>query len=146
MKIEMLKNAGGILVPASDMEMEKLNKFKTGGQYAVEIKLARSPKFHRKVFAFFNFCFEFWKGDNEFLSESRQFDIFRNELTVFAGYYHTYGTIDGSVRVEAMSLSYGSMKQEEFEECYNALINASMVHVFKTADDNTLSQLMEFFK
>ena len=38
-----------------------------------------------------------------------------------------------------------SWSQEEFEECYNALIRSAMKHVFKTADDNTYNQLMSFF-
>ena len=145
MKIEMIKHAGGVLTPASDIELEKINKFKTGGQYEVEIKLSRNPAFHRKVFAFFNFCFEFWKGSNEFHSESKQFDVFRNHLTVLAGFYNEYYTIHGSVRVEAKSIAYSAMNQEEFEECYNSLINAAMKHVFKTADESTLNQLMNFF-
>jgi hypothetical protein len=145
MKIEMIKQPGGLLVPASDMELEKLNKFKTGGQYSVEIKLARNPAFHRKVFAFFNFCFEYWKGDNEFQSESKQFDIFRQHLTCLAGFYDQFANIHGEVRIEAKSLAFSSMSQEEFEECYNALIRAALKHVFPGADVGIENQLMNFF-
>ena len=145
MKIEMLKMPGGMLCPASDMELEKLNKFKTGGQYIIDIKRTRNPKFHGKVFTFFTFCFQYWKGDNEFQSESKQFDVFRNHLTVLAGFYDSFVGITGDVRIEAKSLSFSSMEQEEFEQCYSALINAAMKHIFKTADDNKLNQLMSFF-
>lgn len=145
MKVEMVKQPGGLLCPASDMEMEKLNKFKTGGQYTIEIKLVRNPKFHGKVFAFFNFCFAHWKGDNEFQSETKQFDVFRNHLTVLAGFFDSYHNISGGVRIEAKSLSFSSMPQEEFEECYNALIRAALKHIFKTTDDNTYNQLLSFF-
>jgi hypothetical protein len=141
----MIKQPGGVLLPVSDMELEKLNRFKTGEQYSIEIKLTRNPAFHRKVFAFFNFCFKYWKCDKEFQSETRQFDVFRNNLTVIAGFYDQYVSIHGEVRVEAKSLSFSSMTQEEFEECYNALVNAAMKHVFKTADDNTYNQLLSFF-
>ena len=145
MKINMVKNAGGLLVPASDMEADKLTKFKTGEQYEIDIKLSRHPAFHRKVFKFFGFCFEHWKGDNEFQCESKQFDVFREHLTVLAGYYDTYHSITGSVRVEAKSLAYSNMKQEEFEKCYIALTNAAMKHVFSSADENTYNQLIRFF-
>lgn len=141
----MIKQPGGLLVPASDMELEKLNKFKTNGQYSVEIKLSRNPDFHRKVFAFFNFCFEFWKGDNEFQSETKQFDIFRKHLTCLAGFYEQYSNIHGEIRVEAKSLSFSSMKQEEFEECYLALIRAALKHIFVGANVNIENQLMDFF-
>jgi len=145
MKIEMIKEAGGVFRPVNDMEYEKTVKFKTGEQYSVEIKLARNPAFHRKVFAFFNFCFEYWKGDNEFQSESKQFDIFRQHLTCLAGFYDQYSNIHGEVRIEAKSLAFSSMNQEEFEECYNALIRAALKHVFPGADVGIENQLMNFF-
>lgn len=141
----MIKEAGGVFRPVNDMEYEKTVKFKTGEQYSVEIKLARNPAFHRKVFAFFNFCFEYWKGDNEFQSESKQFDIFRQHLTCLAGFYDQYSNIHGEVRIEAKSLAFSSMNQEEFEECYNALIRAALKHVFPGADVGIENQLMNFF-
>ena len=58
MKINMIKTAGGYLWPAFDRDAEKLTKFKTGETYEIEIKQSRNPAFHRKVFEFFNFCFE----------------------------------------------------------------------------------------
>ena len=145
MKINMVKNAGGLLTPANDMEADKLIRFKTGEQYEIDIKLSRNPAFHRKVFAFFNFCFEHWKGENELQCEAKQFDVFREHLTVLAGYYDSYHSITGSVRVEAKSLSYSSMKQEEFEKFYTALVNAAMKNVFKNADENTYNQLIGYF-
>ena len=141
----MIKHAGGMLVPASDLDLETLNKFKTGGQYTIEIKKSRNPAFHRKAFAFFNFCFEYWKGDNEFQSEVKQFDVFRKNLTCLAGFYDSFYNIKGEVRIEAKSLSFGSMKQKEFEECYLSLINASIKHIFNEAGSDIENKLLAFF-
>lgn len=132
-------------MPASDIEADKMNRFKTGDLYPVEIKLSRNSKFHAKVFAFFNFCFEFWIGGNEHYNHDKQFDVFRNHLTVLAGYYDEYYGINGSVRIESKSLSYNNMTQEEFEGLYSALINAAMKHIFKSADDGTYNKLIGFF-
>ena len=147
MKIEFIKHHGGLLSPASDMDADKMKRFKSGEQYTVEIKLSRNPQFHRKVFAFLNFCFQHWiaSSDIDCLDESGQFDVFRNNLTVLAGYYDQYYNLKCEVRIEAKSLSFGSMDQAEFEKCYTALINAAMKHVFKTSDESTLNRLMEFF-
>ena len=141
----MIKTAGGNLLPMDDMDAEKLTKFKTGETYEIEIKLSRNPAFHRKVFAFFNFCFAHWKGDNEFQCEQKQFDVFRNNLTVLAGYYDAFYSIKGDARIEAKSISYSSMKQYDFEELYVALTKAALKHIFKTADENTYNQLIGFF-
>lgn len=56
-------------------------------------------------------------------------------------------SIDGqSFTVEAKSLSYGNMEQDEFEECYSALINAAIKHVFQnTTDEQIINKLMGFF-
>ena len=145
MKINFTKQPGGILVPASDIEADKMNRFKTGDIYPVDIKLSRNGKFHGKVFSFFNFCFEYWIGGNEHYSCDKQFDVFREHLTVLAGYYDEYYGINGSVRIEAKSISYTNMTQEEFEGLYSALINAAMKNIFKDANDGIYNRLIGFF-
>jgi len=144
-KINFIKAAGGSLIPNDDFDAEKMVKFKTGEVYEVDIKLSRNPAFHRKVFAFFNFCFAHWKGNNEFQCEQKQFDVFRANLTVLAGYYDSFYSIKGEPRIEAKSISYSSMKQEDFEMLYSALIQAALKNIFKTADNNTYNQLIGFF-
>ena len=63
MQIEMLKGAGGVFSPAFEHDLQRLTKFKNGELYTAEIKLTRNPSFHRKTFAFFNFCFQHWAAD-----------------------------------------------------------------------------------
>lgn len=145
MKIEMHKLPGGILAPACDMELEKLSTFKNHVQYTVEIKKTRNPLFHKKVFSFLHYCFEHWSSEREFLSESKQFDVFRAHLTVLAGFYDEFVSIHGEVRIEAKSISYSSMSQNEFEELYNALIQAAMRNIFHTSDEETYNNLQSFF-
>ena len=145
MKINMVKQYGGVLVPASDMESEKLTKFKTGEMYEIDIKLTRNPAFHRKMFAFFNFCFAHWESESDVVSDLPQFDAFRKDMTVLSGYHNEYYGIDGSVRIEAKSLSYGSMNEEEFSQCYNALIQVAMQKIFDGDDQEIYNKLAGFF-
>ena len=146
MKLEFIKQAGGNLTPADDFSAEKLLKFKTGGQYTVDIKRTRNPVFHQKMFVFFKFCFDHWAGGHEFQDESTQFDSFRKQLTITAGYYDQVFNLNKTdFTLEARSLSFGNMEQEEFEQCYHSIIQAAMTSIFKTADDQQLAQLMRFF-
>ncbi|MCK3654251.1 hypothetical protein A4G19_13115 [Pasteurellaceae bacterium Macca] len=149
MQIQMIKGANGVFAPAFEMDLPALQGFKTGEMYPVEIKRSRNPQFHRKVFAFFNFCFAHWSADKtewKHFDERKQFDTFRKNLTVLAGFKAVSYTIDGRMRVEAESLSYGNMEQNEFERCYSALINAALKHVFgNTTDENVINQLYSFF-
>lgn len=149
MVINMVKGAGGTFVPADEMYLPSLQHFQNGEVYEVEIKRHRNPSFHRKVFAFLKFCFDHWTAQNtewEFQDELKQFDTFRKNLTVLAGFKEVTYTIDGRLRVEPQSLSFGNMDQDEFESCYNALINAAMKHVFNgTNDPEILDKLVSFF-
>ena len=145
MKFEMIKQPGCLFSPANDREAEALQPLKTGELYQIEIKRSRNPAFHRKVFAFFNFCFEHWKSDREFMDEVGQFNVFRNHLTVMAGYHDSYFTLAGEVRIEAKSLSFGSMEQDEFEQCYRALIAAAMRTIFQGCDVSVENRLINFF-
>ncbi|MBN3043325.1 DUF1367 family protein [Pectobacterium brasiliense] len=149
MQIEMVKNAGGVFCPAFEHDLPRLTKFKNGEMYTAEIKLTRNPAFHRKAFAFFNFCFQHWAADRaglEHMDEYSQFDRFRKDLTILAGFYEQTVRLNGDIRTEAKSLAYANMEPDEFERCYSALINAAIKHVFAgTKDENTINQLQNFF-
>lgn len=149
LRIQMIKMPGGVLIPLSEREAEALASLKNGEQYEIEVIRTRHPAFHRKVFAFFNFCFEHWAAEQtefKYLNEKAQFETFRNHLTVLAGYFEKTYNIHGGVRIEAKSLSYGNMEQDEFEQCYSALINAALKHIFgNTTDRNTIDRLYSFF-
>ncbi len=144
MKIAFIKLAGGIMSPASDIEAERMKRFKTGELFEIDIKNSRNADFHRKVFSFFNFCFEHWQDDREFLSHEAQFDRFRKELTIIAGYYNKVFTLSGELRLEPKSLSYSQMTQEDFEQFFHALISASMKHIFIESDTTVIDKLYSF--
>lgn len=149
MQIDLVKHPGGVFSPVNDSDTERLKRFRNGEIYTAEIKLTRSPQFHKKVFAFFNFCFQHWCADRaglEHLDEHSQFDRFRKDLTILAGFYEQTIRLNGDTRTEAQSLSYGNMDDDEFSRCYSALINAAIRHVFAgTKDPDILNQLYSFF-
>ncbi len=145
MKIECIKLAGGSFHPYNDMEQDKTIRFKTNELYTVEVKHTRNYEYHKRVFAFLNFCFAHWSCDRDFLDLHAQFNRFRNQLTVLAGYRVELYNINGEVRVEAKSISYSGMEQAEFEQFYHALVNAALKHIFCTTDQKTHDQLLSFF-
>ena len=151
MKVNFIKMPGGVLTPASDIESERLNKLKNGIVYEVELKGGerRNRGFHGKVFSFFNFVFHYWSAENtdfKYQSESAQFNSFRKGLTISAGYFDWVVDLHGNTIAEVRSLSFDSMSQEEFEQCYSALINAAIAQVFNnTSDQDVLNKLQSFF-
>ena len=145
MKIDMIKQPGGCLVPVSDIESQAMNRFKTGEQYQIEIKLSKNPAFHRKTFTFFTFCFNYWRCDRGFIDERGQFEFFRNRMTILAGFYTEYFNLKNEPSIVANSLSYAKMEQETFEQHYNALINAAMKHIFVGCGREIEDQLRGYF-
>lgn len=141
---ELVKHPAGFFAEC-EIEKESLKKLQNGGMFEVEVKAGRNPAFHRKMFAFFNFCFQYWSSDREFMDEKGQRNVFRKNLTCLAGYYHEYYNIKGEVRIEAKSLAYSNMEPEEFEQCYNAMIGAAMRHIFTGCGPEIENQLMSFF-
>ena len=80
------------------------------------------------------------------MDEPAQFDCFRQNLTVLAGYYDEFYTITGSqMRIQARSLSYSAMTQGEFESFYSALIAAAMRTIFNGCGREIEDKLVEFF-
>lgn len=149
MQIDLVKHPGGVFSLANETDLERLQRFKNGETYTAEIKLTRNPSFHRKVMAFFGFCFAHWSAERaglEHMDEHSQFDRFRKDLTILAGFYVKTVRLNGDIRVEAQSLAYANMEQEKFEMVFSALINAAIKHVFSgTKDPIILNQLQSFF-
>lgn len=150
MKIPMIKNAGGVFCPADEMYLDKLKRFENGGLYEMEFKKTNNPKLHRKLFAFFKFCFEHYSSENsevECADEAKQFNHFRKRLTILAGFFDEFINFDtGEIHREAQSLKWDEMDDIERGECLSAVINAAIKYVFNdTKDENILNQLYAFF-
>ena len=147
MKVNFIKIRGGGLIASTDEDAELMTKFKNGEIYEVELKLTRNPKFLKKMMAFFKFCFEFYDS-GELLphcTPQQQFNRFRKDLTILAGFYNQTVRLNGDIRIEAQSLAYSNMTEEEFSECYHAVIQAAITHIFKDADEMTINKLYLFF-
>ena len=127
MKLDFIKLPGGALSPANEETADSMKRFKNNEQMQVDVTMPRNIDFHRKAFALANKAFAHWCADgtkDQYKTHKTQFESFREQLTVLAGYYDEVYAIDGSVRLIAKSLSFGSMDQEQFEHFYSALWQA----------------------
>jgi len=145
MKIDFMKLHGGVLTPFTDMDSDKMTRFKTGEVYPVEIKTCRHPEFHKKVICFFIYCFKYWADDNGYITQQASFDWFRKKLIIKAGYYHERYDLQGRLELEARSMAYGNMEQDEFERLYKAVVQAALNTIFKDCDESEYNKLMSFF-
>ena len=134
MDATFLKAATG-LIPADDPTREWFTKVKLSGMVFAKVAQPRNPQFHRKMFALFNYGFDYWAESAEpkvYKGQPVQpnFDRFRKDITILAGYYHPVFNIKGEIRMEADSISYAAMDETRFEQLYSKVIDVLLKKVF----------------
>jgi hypothetical protein len=134
-KAQFVRSEVGLL-PADSASREWFSKLKVGARVEGTFVEPRNPAFHRKVFALLNLGFEYWSETAKPLEYKGEpvlpdFERFRKDITVMAGFYKAVVNLKGEVRLEPESLAFGSMSQERFEQLYNALIQTLVRLVYK---------------
>lgn len=129
----LIKTPNGSLAPADGQSAEMLRRQKVGQGFRVKLTRIRNIRFHRKFFALLNYAFDMWTPENkEYRGQpvEKNFDQFRRDITILAGFYETAVRLDGSVRVTAKSISFANMDEAEFEELYSKVIDVLLQRIF----------------
>ena len=136
------------LIPADPKTEEWYRKIKLGSTVHSDFKQMRNAAFHRKLFALFNLAYEYWepgKVSSKYGIPEKNFDRFRKDLVILAGHYHSVVRLDGTVRIEADSLSFGSMSQETFNNLYQNILDVIMkrIPVLSNMTEDEINELVE---
>ena len=139
MDLVLRKMPGYSLVPANEKTVNSLQKLKTGQVVHGKFKVMRNPKFHNKFMALVRFLFDQWEP-GEFqdprwkgIKPEKSFERFRKDLIILAGHYEASYRLDGSVRIEAKSISFSNMSEEEFEQLYSNIINVGLTRILPSS-------------
>ena len=119
------KTLSGALAPADSETAAFLARIRLGQGLRAEVKRARNILFHRRMFALLNFAFDLWDCPAlEYQGQpvAKNFDRFRKDITVLAGFYEAVTNLRCEVRLEAKSLAFHNMGEEEFERVYKAVL------------------------
>jgi hypothetical protein len=145
-EIVLLKTPGGALVPADPQATDYIAGLKLGAPVRAEVKRMRNYQFHKKLFALLNLAYESWEpAEATYKGQvvGKNFDQFRNDVTVLAGYYEMAVNLRGETRLTAKSISFGSMSQDEFDSLYNAVCNVILAKILRTYDREQLDAVMD---
>lgn len=145
MKIHFRKS-NGFLAPATSEDALALGKFRFGEVVAAEISRPRNYRFHRKFFALLNKAYENWDQDEietEHGKALKSFDRFRKDLTILAGYYELTVRLNGKTRLEAKSISFAEMDEQEFSQLYDAMITVILKHVLTNYTREDVDRVVE---
>jgi hypothetical protein len=149
--MELLFRKGSMgLISACEEATEWLAKKKLGSTILVEPREMRNGAFHRKWFALVKMAFDHWSESASTIEFKGapvlpDFDRFRKDVTISAGFYYPVVNLKGEVRIEPESLKWGSMTEERFTQLYDATIQVLLLRVFngKVCKSWTEQQLRE---
>lgn len=115
----------------------RLHNLEVGELCAIDAKLPRNGKYHRRFFAMLNLGYEAWEPKRQHKSYkgmevSKNFERFRSDCLIMAGHYEQTFSLDGKLKLEAKSISFASMEQPEFEVIYNSVLDVLLAKVLKT--------------
>jgi len=148
---KLFVKTGTGLVPADNDAREWFAKVKAGSTVRARVAVMRNPKFHRKFFAMLHVAFDNadWPEIETPYGPARcSFEMFRQYVTVKAGYFHMDVTPDGNFRATPKSISFAAMDEAEFERLYSAVLDVILARFLdwsKGDMENAVNNfLMEF--
>ncbi len=128
-----------------------IDKLEAGECVRIGYTKPRNVKFLRKFFALLKTGFDAWEPRRKKYRGApvqKNFERWRKDLVIAAGFYEIVATAKGGVRHEARSISFASMDNTEFEQVYDAVANVLLEGVlvrYSRADlDAVVERLMRF--
>ncbi len=129
---------------------EELQRVKLGAVIKVEWVQPRNYAFLKKFYAMLRLAFDAWEpsaGANAFVLE-KNFDSFREQAIILAGFVDATYSIAGDVTLRAKSIAFGKMREDEFENLYGKVATVLLERVlsnYTRADlDRVVDELLRF--
>jgi len=154
MKITLKKVSDIMIMPDDKESVDFINKLKYNQVITADFKRPRNYLFHKKYFALIKYAYDNWQP-SEFedskwkgIVPEKSFDRFRKDLIILAGHYNAVYRVDGSIRIEAKSISFARMTEESFIELYDATINVILKKIltnYSREDIDTVVEQLEGF-
>ena len=127
-------------VPVDQASMDAMEEMGMNAEYQVTLTKPRNIHFHKKLFALIGIAYDAFdlgeiKHKGTVIEKNRE--RFRKDLTIQAGFYDTVFNLDGELRLEAKSISFAKMDEEEFARLYDKFITVILQKVLTsyTAED-----------
>lgn len=105
------------------------------GEFAtVEFVIPRNSKFHRKFFSMLHFAFDSWEPKRKFKTYkgrpvAKNFERFREDVLILSGFSEQTFDLRGNMKLKAVSISFASMDDAEFERVYSAVATVILENV-----------------
>lgn len=127
------------LMPYDQQAQDYIEKIGQGKMVKCTITNPRNYLFLKKWFALLNVGFSHWEPvvpdeQRKWGEPQKNFEQFREDVTILCGYYELVTRTNGETRVRAKSVAFGSMDEEDFEKLYNLTLNVLMENLYKDTE------------
>jgi hypothetical protein len=128
MELTLTKTPQGHLIPFSDEDADNLRRYKAGSTVRADIAEMRNGAYFRKWWVLAKFAFDVWcetvpQREYQGVAVQPDFERFRRDLIILAGFFRPVFAASGELRLEPESLKWSKMNEERFDKLYSATIN-----------------------
>jgi len=102
----ILQKRDGALVATDDESVAALARIKAGTEVVADVRRARNVHQHRLFFSLCNIAAE---------AVDLPVDTIRKDALINLGYTETWMGVDGKIHIEAKSIAFDKMPQDEFD-------------------------------
>jgi hypothetical protein len=148
LKIHLVKTQAGMV--AADHETEEyLKKIGLGEMIGGEFKKTRNYRFLKKWFALLNIGYDNWQApevESVHGVPVKNFERFRGDICILCGFYHQTIRLNGEVRIEPKSVSFGRMTEDEFSDLYSKTITVLIENVWRgSLTEEEVNQMVDTY-
>lgn len=136
---------GGFVPDQASNDPDTFSNIKNGQVIKVTYTVPRNYKFHKKYFALLNIAYDAFEPASEHkgVEVEKKFNRFRKDVAIMSGYYDVVPNIKGEPRLEAKSISFATMGEDEFEDLYNKSVKVILKYVLTNYMRSDLDSVVE---
>lgn len=127
-----------------------IEKLEAGEFLKLSYKRPRNVGFHRKFFAMLTHAFEHWepeRGRKRLTYKGqpieKNFDQFRRDVLILAGFRKATYDHRGRVHLEALSIAFDSMDEDTFAQVYEAVLKVLLADILRNYTREDFERVVE---
>jgi malonyl CoA-acyl carrier protein transacylase len=127
-------------VPVDVGQLGLMEDLAPNSEFKAVLTQPRSLPFHRRFFALLDVAFDAWEPEPQFykgVQIEKNRERFRKDIVIMAGYFTPVVNVKSEVRLEAKSISFAKMDQDEFQALYSRVLDIILQKILThyTKDD-----------
>lgn len=151
-KVVLMKVTGGYMLPVTQQDVEALAKIKEGDGIECSFTKKRQLWYHKKFFALLNYAYDVWEPPevkwqireaDEPVTAVKNFERYRKDIIIKAGYYEIVVNLKGEARAEAQSISFDNMDEDAFSMLFGKVLGVIIDLVLRNYTDDDIDRVIE---